>query len=163
MFAEWSPTYTPNGFIQGFEKDKIYYIGYINKNFKLQTLGVKLEQIYLESSPFGSRNDYTKLYSPYKFYKTFFHKCLNISGIKYKLDNGPYISTEFLGENELEAKIRLLRIIKDRPSNKIKSVVINIITEFAIEFPDIYLSQILNYDKMSYSYPPFIEGYSINV
>ena len=154
----------PNGFINGFKPDTIYYIAYIDSNKEVKALPVKLEQIYIESSPYSNHKRFflTKLYLPQYYYKSFMHKWFNKESVKYILDTGPYISTEYLANTSQEAIINLLSITKS-PHKGIKNIINKILDTFADNYPDIYLDKIQNYSGMTCSHPPYIKGYSIEV
>jgi len=163
MMMEWSPTYTAQGFINGFKENEIYYIAYIDNNEELKSLPVKLEQIYKESSPYSSNRIYyqTKLYLPHYYYKSFMHKWFDKKSVKYILDD-KYVSIEYIAPTSHESIIKLLCITKS-PHKGIKDIIANVLDTFADTYPDIYLDKIQNYSGMTCSHPPYIKGYSIEV
>lgn len=95
---------------------------------------------------------YVKLYLPEDYYKTIFHKLLNIKSRKYNLCND-YIHIGFVKDSEIDAKISYLNIMRN--SHKTILPTINKLhDEFADKHPDLYLSKILTYKGLSCSYPP---------
>ena len=62
MIYDGPTTYTKEGFTKGFEKNKLYFVAYLDSNNKLNTKQVYVESIYSESIPgpgyiSGSRNN----------------------------------------------------------------------------------------------------------
>lgn len=81
----------------------------------LQTMGVKIEQLYSETPPIYNGNDntswYAKLYIVKRtYYKSFLHKWFNKPTTEYDF-NDKRVCLPFLEKNEMDVRITYLNIM----------------------------------------------------
>jgi len=88
MMFEYSPEYKVEPISTKFNDDEFYYIGYINQNGKVDILEIMIGELYSESSPYShSKRYYVKVLIPQEYYKSFFHKWMDLTHTKYYLND----------------------------------------------------------------------------
>lgn len=128
------------------DPDKKYYVGYV-KNGKLETIEVRVDSVYINVTFHHTNHDFRFVKLNFKTFKNKLCKILNISSFIFYDE---YIETGYIQDNKFDAKVAYLKI------QSLNNAIDNVLDDFALEYPDVYLSKIQNYrGSRSYRSPSY--------
>lgn len=141
---------------EGYLKNKLYYIAYLNTKNEICYTTTKIYKI--ESERFRSFNgrDITVIFNAKisiedKTKKTFFGKVSHyFFGTKTIRE---FVPLQFIGQTPEEAIINFLNIMSS-PKKELEELMKKLHTEFSEEYPDIYFDKIMTYNGLTHSMFP---------